>query len=53
MHLPSAYVAVGIIHICAVVTKAAFFWWGKAGMMLLTRSPLGPLSPGLPVAPLE
>lgn len=31
----------------------SFFGGGKSGMMLLTRSPLGPLSPGLPVGPLE
>lgn len=41
---------------CSLSHKSSiffFFFVGKAGMMLLTRSPLGPLSPGLPVAPLE
>lgn len=68
MPLSSAYVLVGISHICAevktfitihqtffvhyILSHKNSFLFRKTEALLLTRSPLEPLSPGLPVAPL-
>lgn len=40
-----------VVHLSVSHTNSFIFW--KSGMMLLTRSPLDPLSPDVPVTPYE